>query len=392
MGSVQPAQTRQRSGRRIGKVDARLTEIINKVKWGEFRLGDLFEIQSTLSFNKERLTNGDEYDYVTRTSQNQGILQRTGFVNQENINPAGNWSLGLLQMDFFYRENPWYAGQFVRKITPKKLIAEKLNKRSIIYFSTILNKQKDRLLSVLVRDVDKVFQNIKVQLPTQNEKINFDFMENFVAELEAQRTAELEAYLSAAGLKDYTLTTEEERALEAWETGQVNFVKFAFREIFDNIKQGRRLKKDDQKPGNIPFVMAGVTNTGVVNHISNPVASFPENSITLDIFGNAFYRSYQYGAGDDTGVYWNTKNSLPKEAMLFLTAAMQKAVAGKFSYGKKLRSSQSLNIKMSLPSENGKPDYAYMQTLISAVQKQVIKDVVRYADEKIAATKTVTAR
>ena len=377
-----------------------MTEILNKVKWGEFRLGDLFEIQSTLSFNKERLTNGDEYDYVTRTSQNQGILQRTDFVNQENINPAGNWSLGLLQMDFFYRENPWYAGQFVRKITPKKLIAEKLNKRSIIYFSTILNKQKDRLLSVLVRDVDKVFQNIKVQLPTQNEKINFDFMENFVAELEAQRTAELEAqrtaeleaYLSAAGLKDYTLTTEEVRALEAWETEQVNFVKFAFREIFDNIKQGRRLKKDDQKPGDIPFVMAGVTNTGVVNHISNPVASFPENSITLDIFGNAFYRSYPYGAGDDTGVYWISENGLLKEAMLFLTAAMQKAVEGKFSYGKKLRSSQSLNIKMSLPSENGKPDYAYMQTLISAVQKQVIKDVVHYADEKIAATKTVIAR
>ena len=361
-----------------------MTEILNKVKWGEFRLGDLFEIQSTLSFNKERLTNGDEYDYVTRTSQNQGILQRTDFVNQENINPAGNWSLGLLQMDFFYRENPWYAGQFVRKITPKKLIAEKLNKRSIIYFSTILNKQKDRLLSVLVRDVDKVFQNIKVQLPTQNEKINFDFMENFVAELEA--------YLSAAGLKDYTLTTEEVRALEAWETEQVNFVKFAFREIFDNIKQGRRLKKDDQKPGDIPFVMAGVTNTGVVNHISNPVASFPENSITLDIFGNAFYRSYPYGAGDDTGVYWISENGLLKEAMLFLTAAMQKAVEGKFSYGKKLRSSQSLNIKMSLPSENGKPDYAYMQTLISAVQKQVIKDVVHYADEKIAATKTVIAR
>ena len=392
MGSFQLVKTWKRTEQHAGKVDARLTEILNKVKWGEFRLGDLFEIQSTLSFNKERLTNGDEYDYVTRTSQNQGILQRTGFVNQENINPAGNWSLGLLQMDFFYRENPWYAGQFVRKITPKKLIAEKLNKRSIIYFSTILNKQKDRLLSVLVRDVDKVFQNIKVQLPTQNEKIDFDLMENFVAELEAQRTAELEAYLSAAGLKDYTLTTEEVRALEAWETGQVNFVKFAFREIFDNIKQGRRLKKDDQKPGDIPFVMAGVTNTGVVNHISNPVAGFPENSITLDIFGNAFYRSYPYGAGDDTGVYWISENGLLKEAMLFLTAAMQKAVEGKFSYGKKLRSSQSLNIKMSLPSENGKPDYAYMQTLISAVQKQVIKDVVHYADEKIAATKTVIAR
>ena len=45
-----------------------------------------------------------------------------------------------------------------------------------------------------------------------------------------------------------------------------------------------------------------------------------------------------------------------------------------------------------LPVKDGGPDYAYMQTLISAVQKQVIKDVVCYADEKIAATKTVTAR
>lgn len=61
------------------------------------------------------LTVGDGYDYVTRTSQNQGILQSTGFVNQENVNDAGVWSLGLLQMDFFYRNKPWYAGQFVRK-------------------------------------------------------------------------------------------------------------------------------------------------------------------------------------------------------------------------------------------------------------------------------------
>jgi len=40
----------------------------------------LFEIENTLSFNKDKLTIGDEYDYITRTSQNQGILQTTGFV------------------------------------------------------------------------------------------------------------------------------------------------------------------------------------------------------------------------------------------------------------------------------------------------------------------------
>jgi len=141
-----------------------------------FKLGELFDINNTLSFNKEKLTFGNEYDYITRTSLNQGILQTTGFVNKENINPPNTWSLGLLQMDFFYRKKPWYAGQFVRKVTPKI----ELNQNSILYFSTLLNKQKQNLLSVLVRDVDKVFLNSKISLPTKNGQIDFSFMESFI--------------------------------------------------------------------------------------------------------------------------------------------------------------------------------------------------------------------
>ena len=91
---------------------------MQQVKWGEYKIEDLFSISNTLSFNSDVLVDGYEYDYITRTSFNQGILQTTGFVNKENINSAGNWSLGLLQMDFFYRKKPWYAGQFVRKVIP----------------------------------------------------------------------------------------------------------------------------------------------------------------------------------------------------------------------------------------------------------------------------------
>lgn len=44
-----------------------------------------------------------------------------------------------------------------------------------------------------------------------------------------------------------------------------------------------------------------------------------------------------------------------------------------------------------LPVRNGIPDYDAMETFISAVQKLVIKDVVLYADRKIAAAKRVIA-
>lgn len=44
---------------------------------------------------------------------------------------------------------------------------------------------------------------------------------------------------------------------------------------------------------------------------------------------------------------------------------------------------------MKLPTINNAPDYPMMETLISAVQKLVIKDVVEYADRKIEATREI---
>ncbi|GAA8516299.1 hypothetical protein HpDR58_00640 [Helicobacter pylori] len=161
--------------------------------WQHFKLGDLFEIEKTLSFNKDALTQGEDYDYITRTSQNQGVLQTTGFVNAENLNPPFTWSLGLLQMDFFYRKKSWYAGQFMRKITPKTEIENKINSRTAHYFTTLLNALKCPLLSVLVRDIDKTFREQKIQLPlkptanTQTlEDIDFDFMHTFINALMKQ--------------------------------------------------------------------------------------------------------------------------------------------------------------------------------------------------------------
>ncbi|GAA8027416.1 restriction endonuclease subunit S [Helicobacter pylori] len=161
--------------------------------WQSFKLGDLFEIEKTLSFNKDALTQGKDYDYITRTSQNQGVLQTTGFVNAENLNPPFTWSLGLLQMDFFYRKKSWYAGQFMRKITPKTEIENKINSRIAHYFTTILNALKRPLLSVLVRDIDKTFREQKIQLPlkptakTQTLKdINFNFMHTLINALMKQ--------------------------------------------------------------------------------------------------------------------------------------------------------------------------------------------------------------
>jgi hypothetical protein len=266
-----------------------------------------------------------------------------------------------------------------------KPIFENVNIETLLFFASTTEKSIKLKFGYENKAGWEKVKKEKIQLPlTAVGEIDFVFMENFIAELEARRIAELEAYLSTTGLNDSILTAEDSAAVQGFE--KVQWGEFTFATVFDNIKQGRRLKKEDQIEGDIPFVMAGTTNTGVVNYISNPIASFPKNSITIDIFGNTFYRNCDFGAGDDTGIYWNSKTNYTKEQMLYFATSMSKSLDGKFSFGKKLRSSQSFDFKMYLPIAAGKIDYSFMATFISAIQKLVIADVVRYTDKKIAAT------
>lgn len=56
-------------------------------------------------------------------------------------------------------------------------------------------------------------------------------MENFIAELEAERIKELEAYLTVAGLKNYELTDEEHKALEDY--NNLSFKNYSVPKLFE---------------------------------------------------------------------------------------------------------------------------------------------------------------
>ena len=360
-------------------MNASLDEKLQNVKWGEYKLGDLFDIENTLSFNADQLVEGTGYDYVTRTSMNQGILQTTGFVNKENINAPGTWSLGLLSMDFFYRHKPWYAGQFVRKIIPKIMIP----KNVVPFFSTILNKQKSVLLSVLVRSVDKTFKSISVKLPeTVEGKIDFDFMESFISELEAERVAELSAYLKVSGLDNCELSEAEAQAISDYNS--YIWKSFNLKDLYGKSTRGKRLKSEDRIPGMLPFVTAGEAEEGISAFIDNDVEVFDKNTITIDMFGSAKYRNYRYGADDHVAVVHT--ESVPMKAAIFVTSACHKAAhTGKFDYGHNFYAKDADTLDIKLPAKDGKPDYEAMAALISAVQKLVIKDVVLYANKCVYA-------
>ena len=154
------------------------SKVSNK-KTKPFPVEELFDIDKTPSYNKSCLTEvtDKEYDYITRTSTNRGICETTGYISKKGLNKAGTFSLGLLQMTFFYREREWYAGQFVRNIKAKF----ELNKYTGLYFETVLSGLSPFLLSGLVRDVDEAFLSSTIRLPVNNEgDIDFQWIESFV--------------------------------------------------------------------------------------------------------------------------------------------------------------------------------------------------------------------
>lgn len=326
-------------------------------------------------------------------------MKTTGFVNEENINPSGTWSLGLLQMDFFYRKKPWYAGQFVR------IISSKINipLGAISFFTTILNLQKKVLLNVLVRNVDKTFNNLTVNLPTKNGEIDFEFMESFVAELEAQRVAELEAYLLATGLKDYELTDKEKQAIDNFDN--VEWCEYRIGDLFEKIKTKKLSYKADDLPKIattkyvLPCLTSSFKNQGLNYFVPEEGATILRNVISIpsnsDVY-RAYFQSRDFTVLSDAyAIRWKFKDiELLEKHYLFIVLCINKITdLPIYSYKNKLGGWNIVQNKyIQLPIKNGEIDFEFMEFLISAVQKMVIKDVVLYADRKIEATREVIER
>ena len=326
---------------------------------------------------------------MVRATTNNGIR---GYIieNDNYLNDAQTLSFAQDTFTVFYQKEKYYTGNKVKVLKPIFApVTEKILRFIVACFQCSL-----QTLSWGTGSTVSSIEDIKVGMPTNNGEIDFDFMENFVAELEARRVAELEArrvaeleaYLLATGLKDYALTEEERNALDNYKT--LKWSTYNLEELFGKSTRGKRLKGDDRIAGTLPFVTAGEACEGISAFIGNKVEIFESNTATIDMFGSAKYRNYRYGADDHVAVVHTEK--IAYKAAIFTTSAIHKAAnTGKFDYGHNFYAKDADALDIILPERDGLPDYKYMETLISAIQKLVIKDVVLYADSKIAETKEV---
>jgi hypothetical protein len=347
----------------------------------------LFEVDGTKSLDSNAIDFVDVgVNFIGRTFENNGVQ---GKIKKQNFEPNLPFTITATVIGNYkyvkYQKEPYYCSQNINKLTPKPII-KNWNEKMAYYF--VANIQRFVSLYDYQQGGYRLedIKNHLIKLPIKNGQIDFDFMEAFISELEALRIAELEAYLRATGLADFSLNVKEKQALEQFES--IEWSSFNVEKLFGKSTRGRRLKSEDRVAGTLPFVTAGETDEGISAFIGNNVTVFSENTTTIDMFGSAKYRNYKYG-GDDHIAVVHTEN-LPKFASIFVTTAIHKiSYAGQFSYSRNFYAKDADELNISLPTQNNQPDYELMETLISAIQKLVIKDVVLYADRKIEATRSL---
>ncbi len=367
-------------------MNASLNEKLNSVKWGEYKLGDLFNVLSykkRFDANKVSLVEAGGHPYIVRQSSDNG---KKGNINEDPrfLNPGNTISFGQDTATMFYQEVPYFTGDKIKILMPKY---KNFNKNNAQFFLSSMRKTFSSFAWGSSRFNVSTLKSQLIKLPIKNNTIDFDFMESFIAELEEERVAELAAYLKVSGFDNYELSPEEEKALKDYPTLQ--WEVYNLEKLFGKSTRGKRLKGDDRIDGTLPFVTAGEADEGISAYISNEVEVFEKNTTTIDMFGSAKYRNYQYGA-DDHIVVVHTE-ALPMKASIFVTSAIHKAAhTGKFDYGHNFYAKDADTLNILLPTNDDQPDYDSMATLISAVQKLVIKDVVLYADIKVEKTKEVT--
>jgi len=355
--------------------------MLESVKWGEYKLGDLFEINPTKYYrlkNEEILSENGKIVLISNSSVDNGVM---GFSNLK-ANNIGNsitcsdTTLGAETM--YYQENDFIGYSHIQHLVPKFKLFNKSISSFIISACRVSTSKKYDYGNKFNRDA---MNKTIIQLPTKDNKIDFNFMEKFISKLEKEKIVKLEAYLKVSGLKDYNLTIKEQKALDDFESvewGEEIYLKDLF-----SIKRGKRLTVEKRLKGNRPLVTAGYEKTGVAGFISNEEQEiFPKDTITIDMFGNVFYRNYEYSADDNILVLFN-KETMNLNIKLFIATQINRMLFNKFNYGKQFRMGSFEQVKIKLPTKDKQPDYETMETLISAIQKQIIKDVVLYVDKKI---------
>ncbi|MGP1434989.1 MAG: restriction endonuclease subunit S [Catonella sp.] len=361
-------------------------------EWKEYKVGDLFDIHPTKNYgltNVKLFETIGETPVIVNSSLNNGV---GGYVDLDPLEKKGiiTFSDTTTADSIFYQPRDFIGYSHIQGMYPYD--SENWTEKSMLYFCSTFKRSTQGLFDYANKFNREKAREILVALPFLNGKIYFSYMEKYIEELEA--------YLVATGLKNYHLTKYDEEVLDRFNKLSQNssdrktdrIDRFILENLFSAETGDVDLQQSDINDRGIYFINSGLQNNGIKGKTDKPAKIFPANTITVDFWGNAFYRNFDYKMATHNHVFSLSGASIKNEQVgLYLVSSMS-YLSKIYSYNDMGTWNKMKKLEIEVPTLNNEIDYKFMKDFIYAIEKLVIKDVVIWADKKIEATKQVAGR
>jgi hypothetical protein len=382
------------------------------IEWKEYNIGDLFNIKPTKNYglsNVDLLSSKGNIPVVSNTSFNNGI---TGYVGLEPTEKGNIITFSDTTTDeaIFYQPDDFVGYSHIQGMHKK--FDEEIGKHHYLFILTAFKNAVRGKYNYGSKFNRENAAKEKIKLPVVNQngevKISFDFMEKFIsmlnieciATLKAEKIYTLSTYLTATGLKNYTLTDDEQAALDklysvSWGTFKIEDILVWQKKIaeLNPLHLNSLSVSKDEK---YPFYGQATINNGIIeyrhlkdeclnNNLGEPAILIHSNNQNIVYLDTPFYLKDGHGA---TSVLQS--EYLDKMTAQFIMSSIGKVILQKYEYNAKATKVELKNTDINLPiKSDNTPDYDYMSLIISAMQKVVIKSIDLDAERKIEATREI---
>lgn len=339
-----------------------------------------------VDIQKKHLSDYGDY-VVTSGVMNNGIA---GFTNIK----AKVFDKNTLTVDMF--GNVFYRSFKYKMVTHARVfsltsLGFEINKNTGLYLSVLLRKTLISKFSYGSMCSWEKIKDMSILLPiTSFGEIDYAFMEARIQEMEQARIQEMDAYLKVAGFENCELTDEEKSAIEDAKNSRIHYVPYRIKSLMKGETGDVDIQNKDINGKGCFFINSGVTEQGIKGKTDRKAKIFAANTITIDFFGNAYYRSFEYKLATHNHVFSYSGDCIKNEAIgLYLVA--------KLGYLSKIYSFSNMGTKLIYDEHNidlpidldGCIDYHFMETYIRAQEKLAIQRVKDWRAKEIAITKKV---
>ncbi|MDU2134852.1 MAG: restriction endonuclease subunit S [Enterococcus hirae] len=377
-------------------MDTSLNEKLRSVEWGEYKIEDLFIVKTSKGYDAGKLNfiskSKETFEFIGRTQSDYGVQ---GYVLKLDSEPNDSGCISVSQIGAVHaqlRNKKWYSSQNIFILKPK--IDKLINQWLIV----AINKALSNFGGYSSYPTLSTLKKLTILLPINNEQIDFDFMESFIAELEAERIAELEAYLKVSGLDNYELSDEELKALRDYDS--MEWREYRIGSLFSRIStkklpyKAKNLPTEALDDYELPCLTSSFRNQGLNYYVPREgatilkdVISIPSNS---DVY-RAYFQSREFTVLSDAyAIKWTDEDrNLSNYQYLFMVRAINKVTdLPIYSYKMKLGGWNVVkDKKILLPVIDDEIAFNFMEDYARAISKLAIKDVVQYTNERIETTK-----